>query len=71
MTEIPMHAVVALMEDLPQDNLRKGQVGTIVERWEPGVYEVEFSAPNGEAFAFAALRADQLMELFFRPARAA
>ncbi len=35
--------VVALTEDLPELGLHRGQVGTIVEEYEPGVFEVEFS----------------------------
>ena len=38
-----MHAVVALLEDPPAEGLVRGQVGTVVENWAPGVYEVEFS----------------------------
>ena len=34
--------VVALLEDLPQLGLYRGQVGTIVEVYEPNVFEVEF-----------------------------
>ncbi len=62
-----MHDVVALVEDLPEENLKRGQVGTIVEEWEPGVYEVEFADTNGVAYAMVALRADQLMALLWQP----
>ena len=34
--------VVALTENLPDFNLYKGQVGTIIEVYEPDVFEVEF-----------------------------
>ena len=61
--------VVALTEDLPAHGLRPGQVGTVVENLEPGVYEVEFSGNDGRAYAMAALRADQLMVLRHEPAR--
>ena len=61
--------VVALTEDLPAHGLRRGQVGTVVENLEPGVYEVEFSGHDGRAYAMAALRADQLMVLRHEPAR--
>jgi hypothetical protein len=33
--------IVALLENLPELNLYRGQVGTIVEEYEPGVFEVE------------------------------
>ena len=62
---IPLHATVALTEPVPSSRLRRGQVGTVVEEWGPGVYEVEFSGDDGRAFAMVALRADQLMVLHF------
>lgn len=43
--------VVALLEDLPEINLYRGQVGTIVEVYEPGIFEVEFSDNDGRAYA--------------------
>lgn len=66
MTEIKMLDVVAVTEDLPEHGLRRGEVGTIVERWKDGAYEVEFSDDAGEAYAFVALRAEQLMPLYHR-----
>ena len=65
---IPPHSVVALTEDLAEPALRRGEVGTVVDEWEPGVYEVEFSDGEGRAYAHAALRADQLLVLHFEPA---
>ena len=55
--------VVALLEDIPQHSLRRGQVGTIVEPLAPGVFEVEFSDNEGRTYATLALRSDQLMIL--------
>lgn len=37
----------------------------MVEQWEDGAYEVEFSDDSGEVYAFAALSADQLLKLNF------
>jgi hypothetical protein len=59
--EIKILDVVAVREDIPEHGLRRGEVGTVVERWKDGVYEVEFSDDTGEAYAFVALRSDQLM----------
>lgn len=56
-------AVVALLEDLPSHNLRRGQVGTVVETLAPGVFEVEFSDNEGRTYATCALRAGQLIVL--------
>jgi len=67
MADIQMHSVVALLEDLPDEGLVRGQVGTVVETWAPGVYEVEFSDDNGRAYAMVALKAEQLMRLHHHP----
>jgi Domain of unknown function (DUF4926) len=55
--------VVALLEDLPELSLIRGQVGTIVEEYEPDVFEVEFSDTNGRAYAIETLRSAQLLVL--------
>jgi hypothetical protein len=55
--------VVALIQDLPELNLYRGNVGTIVEEYEPNVFEVEFSDTNGQAYAIETLNASQLMTI--------
>jgi hypothetical protein len=67
MSGIEMHAVVALVADLPEEGLVRGQVGTVVENWAPGVYEVEFSDGNGRTYAMVALKDEQLMVLHHEP----
>jgi hypothetical protein len=59
--------VVALLEDLPALKLYRGQVGTIVEVYEPGIFEVEFSDLDGKAYALETLEESQLMILYHRP----
>jgi hypothetical protein len=63
--------VVALVEDLPERGLRRGQVGTVVELLGPDVFEVEFAGTDGQAYAILALRRDQLMPLHYEPLRIA
>ena len=48
MPGIEMLSVVALTEDLPEEGLVRGQVGTVIENWVPGVYEIEFCDDNGK-----------------------
>jgi hypothetical protein len=67
MSAIEMHSVVALIEDLPEEGLVRGQVGTVVENSAPGVYEVEFCDDNGRTYAMVALTAEQLMRLHHEP----
>jgi Domain of unknown function (DUF4926) len=71
MDEIKVLDVVALTEDLVSEGLRRGEVGTVVDEWNDGVFEVEFSDNSGKAYAFAALRPKQLMKLHFRKEEAA
>jgi hypothetical protein len=59
--------VVALLEDLPQLGLYRGQVGTIVEVYEPTVFEVEFSDHSGRAYAIETLPENQLILLHHQP----
>lgn len=69
MAEIPTFSVVALLEEIPEQGLSRGQVGTVVEGLGPGVYEVEFSDDSGQTYASLALRSDQLMPLHHKPGR--
>jgi hypothetical protein len=71
MDEFELLDVVALLEDLESEGLRRGEVGTIVERWNKGAFEVEFSDNSGKAYAFVALRPEQMMKLHFRKDEAA
>jgi hypothetical protein len=59
--------IVALLETLPELNLYRGQVGTVVEEYEPGVFEVEFSDHTGRAYAIETLKEEQLMVLHHAP----
>ncbi|MGA7338948.1 MAG: DUF4926 domain-containing protein [Terracidiphilus sp.] len=58
---------VAVLEDMPEKGLVRGQVGTIVELLAPSVAEVEFSDDQGRTYAMAALRSEELMRLHHRP----
>ena len=71
MDEIKLLDVVALIADLDSEGLRRGVVGTVVEQWKDGVFEVEFSDNSGKAYAFAAVRPEQMMKLHFRKDEAA
>lgn len=60
--------VVALTDDLPERELQRGQVGTIVEVLAPDVYEVEFADNEGHTYAELAIKADKLLVLHYEPA---
>lgn len=59
--------VVALTEDLSERGLYSGQVGTVVEILESGIFEVEFSDDEGRDYASIALKAEQLLVLRYEP----
>jgi ribosomal protein L21E len=66
--EIKLLDVVALTVDVPEHNLWRGQVGTVVELLKNGAaYEVEFSDRNGRTYKSLGLRPDQLMVLHYEP----
>lgn len=52
--------VVELTVDLPEENLARGAQGTIVECYEDGAYEVEFTNDEGEALALCAVSPEQI-----------
>ena len=54
--------IVALIVDLPEHNLRRGESGTVVELLAGGTaFEVEFSDDNGQTYESIGLRPDQLI----------
>ncbi|MCB1018499.1 MAG: DUF4926 domain-containing protein [Bryobacterales bacterium] len=67
MPDIALFSVVALTQDLPDRGLSRGQMGTILEKLAPDVYEVEFSGENGETYATATIEGSKLMRLHREP----
>lgn len=60
--------VVALIVDLPESNLFRGQVGTVVEVLADGTaLEVEFSDRDGRTYESLGLRPEQVMVLHYAP----
>lgn len=68
MTPVKLLDVVALTADLPEYNLWRGQVGTIVAVLADGAaFEVEFCDREGRTYESVGLRPDQLMVLHYEP----
>jgi hypothetical protein len=67
LTKIEVLCVVALLEDLPDQHLVRGQVGTVVELLAQDTFEVEFCDDDGRTYAMASLPASQLMRLHHEP----
>ncbi len=62
--EIKLLDVVALTQDVPEHNLKRGDIGAVVEILSNGeAYEVEFSDDNGQMYKCLSFPASQL-EIF-------
>jgi hypothetical protein len=67
----PLLAPVALLVDLPEHGLTRGETGTVIEHLQAGSEEavlVEFSDDDGQAYAVLDLKPDQLVVLHHRAA---
>ena len=74
MIEVPLLAAVALVADIPEKGLTRGQMGTVVEFLRRDGEEallVEFSDEDGETYTMADLKPDQVIVLHRRRTEAA
>lgn len=62
-TPVKLLDAVALLEDKPAEGLVAGQVGTVVEVYAPGVFEVEFLGADGRTVALAEFKRADLLVL--------
>jgi Domain of unknown function (DUF4926) len=65
----PMLATVALLEDIPQHDLTRGEMGTVVEHLAAGNKQavlVEFADDDGQTYALLPLRPEQVVVLHGR-----
>jgi len=68
MEDFKLFDVVALIEDIPEHHLRRGQVGTIVEVFEEGkAFEVEFSDQSGRTYESIGIDPSKMMILQYEP----
>ena len=74
-SEIHMHDVVALLEEVPARHfetgrpllLHRGQIGTVVMTYAGTVFEVEFAGKDGRAYAILSIPASKLIILMDTP----
>jgi hypothetical protein len=68
MTEkINLLDVVTLTVALPEFDLRRGEIGAVVECYPDDSYEVEFVAQDGYTYALVTLSGNQLIPLREKP----
>ncbi|MFZ1322351.1 MAG: DUF4926 domain-containing protein [Ignavibacteria bacterium] len=65
MNKIKVTDVIALLADIPDKKLIKGQVGTIVEILSDNNYEVEFCNPKGETVSISPVESNNLLLLHY------
>ncbi len=66
--EIKLLDVVALTQDVPEHNLKRGEIGTVVEILSNGeAYEVEFSDDNGQMYKCLSFLTSQLQVIHDEP----
>ena len=56
---------VALLEDVPEHKLLRGNVGAVVEELDAETYMVEFVDSDGDTYGMMSLRSNQLMVLLY------
>lgn len=59
--------VVALLDDLPDHGLPRGQVGTVAEELDAATVMVELSDDEGQTFALVPVARDRLLVLRYLP----
>lgn len=62
--------VVVVTEALPVLNLRKGELGTIVEILDKDNFIVEFTDAKGVTYAMSVVNAKVLLKVFYEPVAA-
>lgn len=55
--------IVALLKQIPEHKLLRGQIGTVVEKYTETDFEVEFSDNNGVTIAMITLTTNDIMLL--------
>lgn len=60
-----LNDVVALLTDVPESKLARGQVGTVVEVLSAAKLLVEFSDDDGRAFSITALPISNILVLHY------
>jgi hypothetical protein len=69
--DIHLLDVVALTSDIPEKSLVRGQVGTVVEIFSDGQYEIEFAEERGRTYALEPEEGNHMLVLRYRPEHAA
>ncbi|MEZ0486050.1 DUF4926 domain-containing protein [Fibrella aquatica] len=64
METLKLHDIVALTVTLPDHNLRRGDVGVIIDIGPEGRYLLEFADRNGIPYASPTVSGDNLLKVY-------
>jgi len=67
MDSLKLLDVVVLTEDLPNEKLRRGALGTVVEEFGGDSFLVEFADSQGVSYAMPLLKSAQLLKVYYEP----
>jgi hypothetical protein len=65
--EVKLLDVVALINDVPQHRLHRGEIGAVVECHGDEIFDLEFVAQDGYTYALVTLPAELLIPLREKP----
>ena len=55
--------IVALLKEIPENKLLRGQIGTVIECYSDTEFEIEFSDNNGKTISMLTLSTTDIMLL--------
>ncbi|GAB3547071.1 DUF4926 domain-containing protein [Spirosoma fluminis] len=61
---LKLHDTIALIKPLPEFNLRRGEIGVIVDAGPRDQYLVEFSGRNGIPYATPTVSVNDIMKVY-------
>lgn len=64
MDELKVHDIVALTEPIPDHNLRRGEIGVVVDIGPNNQYVLEFADRNGIPYAMPTVSTEGLMKVY-------
>lgn len=64
METLRLHDVVALTQPLPEHNLRRGDVGTVIDIGPNDQYLLEFADRNGISYATPTVSSQRVLKVY-------
>lgn len=65
MDELKLHDVVVLTKPIPEHNLRRGEIGVVIDIGPNSQYLLELADRNGVPYAMPTVGSEGLMKVYF------